>query len=277
MKKFLTVLVALALVAGFSTSSWAITFSQDTGFDSATLVSDDDGVTSDQDGDTSNDIKWDTDTTVAIPGDLPVGYSVVDPTAPYYSTITWGVSNNSGGADGDHWGDSDYSGLRVLGFSGDVAEGDWATISRVFHQNNAISTDYATLSSASIVSFLTVGTVDIDVIAFLFDETLNASPCSGPGGLGECPDEFTFDASGFAPVYFFYNGANYLAEFQLANFTDSALTMAGPIWSLWTKEGVTSSVDVQMRLTKAVPEPTSLLLLGSGLMGMVGFRRKNRS
>lgn len=271
MKIFLIVLVSLMLLAGFSSVSWAVTvsFNQSTGFDTTlgTLLSNQSGGTV-----LTNDIRWNT-TVPAVPSDLPSGYSIVSPSSPYFNTITWGVANDQGGLDSDHWGDTDYSGLRVLGFAGNNTVGDWSIISRIYHQNSAIDDSLAVLSSDIITSTLTVGTADLNSIPFTFHETLNSGPKVGPVGLGNWPDYWTFDPVGFVPVSFTYGGTDYLAEFQLVNLHDSDLVMnSGSSWSLWTAEDTTSSADVQMRLT-AVPEPASLSLLGLGLLGLV-FKKK---
>jgi hypothetical protein len=174
--------------------------------------------------------------------------------------------------------DTDLSGLRVLGDTGSITVGGgWETISTVYHQNNSINATYYTLTNATIYSELTVGSTDINPIPITFNETLNSGSCAGPGGLGTCPDEWSFNAGGFADVIFTSGGINYNAEFQLANFNNSTLVMNTPLaWSLWTREDATSSVDVQMRITEVpVPEPATLTLLGLGLIGLgLGYARR---
>jgi len=279
MKKILTVLAALTVVASFSSVSWAIPFSQDAGFDTSagTLISDDAATP-------ENDIRWST----TVPGGVPpAGDVVVAPTDPnQFNTITWGVANNSGGLDIDgidNFGqpltgdpNTEYSGLRVLGFAGDAPVDTWTTISRVYHQNRAITDTFFTLQSAVIRSVLTVGTQDSDDVAFTFEETPNVEPCGdGTSSTSVCPDRFTLSDALFTPVYFTFGGQTYLAEFQFANLQNAIFEFGpGPLeLTLWTDEGVTSSLEVQMRL-HAVPEPASMMLLGSGLLGMIGFRRK---
>lgn len=277
MKIFLTVLVSLMLLAGFSSVSWAVTvpFSQNTGFDTnpGTLLSDDSGSP-------QNDIRWNA-AAVSLPG-----YSIIDPTSPKFNTIFWGVGNNNGGLKDYDWGTpvgnyfTDYSGLRVLGFAGDNTVGDWSTISRIYHQNSTISASFATLSSAIIRATLTVGTDDLNSIPFTFYETPNDGSHPGPGGLGDGPDEWAFNPVGFAPVSFTYGGIDYLAEFKFANLVNGTFVPNSETsWSLWTREGVTSSADVQMRLTEVptvIPEPASLSLLGLGLLGLFFKGKKVR-
>jgi hypothetical protein len=277
-KKALLVIGIAVFMCGFSMQASAITFdySQAAGF---SVVPGE--LLSTHVGDAQNDIKWFQNA------------SNPQPPAGYFNTIAWGASNNDGGGIAvdpfvvGNTGNSStaLSAMSVFGVAGQVSTGDgdafgnWVTISTLSHQNNAILSSWYSLASAVIYSELSflapVNYTDVNTIPISFTETRNTAPCAGLGGT-VCPDRFSFNTAGFAPVNFLYDGKNYEVAFQLANFVNSTLdSSSDPTLTVWTDERVTSSLDVQMHIRQVVPEPTTLVLLGLGLLGL-GFTKRRK-
>jgi hypothetical protein len=118
-----------------------------------------------------------------------------------------------------------------------------------------------------------VGNVDF-TFTFNIDETPNEEPCTYPGAT-VCPDRITFP-SAYPSQSFVYGGTLY--TLQLLGFAN---TLGDPYLDYFdSEEGGDNSTLLFGTLTESpiplIPEPTSLLLLGGGLLGLAGIRRKKK-
>lgn len=270
--KFLRKATTLAFVSAFAmysvqASALALSFDQDTGFVvDNTLLSN--GATP------NNDIVW-----YASTADAPTGT---------FGTIAWGLpaTNSNLGQVGFNpfttgtTDDTRYSGLRVVGLNGNITE-NWTSISTIYHNNSVISGFASVLASANIYSDLTLGLgADQNTVAITgFAETTNATPCPSPNPLGStCDDRFTFDFSGFDPIIYDDGINRYLVEFQLGNAINASTNFPNcpnDSCSVWTRESTLSSIDVQARISE-IPEPATLALMGLGLLGLAGLKKRTK-
>jgi hypothetical protein len=91
---------------------------------------------------------------------------------------------------------------------------------------------------------------------------------------GPCDDLFYFTAAALNPLIFNANdGTKWQASFRLGNFVGSYFD---GISTVWTAEGTSSHLDVQMRISQ-IPEPGTLFLAGLGLFGVGFFSRRKSS
>ena len=183
----------------------------------------------------------------------------------------------------------------------DSQTGAEVIISRITHNNNVIDDEANALRTVSISANLVIDAIppfsDPNVIPIGFLETINISDCSQtPNPLGSlCDDEFTFDASGFAPLPFSHLGQNFLLVFDLRPIescselvdtqgsirifqcTDSPahrIAIDFVNGRAWAMEGFENSLEVVMRVVE-VPVPAGIALLVAGIAGW-GIRAGRR-
>ncbi|MFH1771988.1 MAG: THxN family PEP-CTERM protein [Candidatus Omnitrophota bacterium] len=186
------------------------------------------------------------------------------------------------------WGDVPPAAPKSgLGFTG-VVDGLMPALSveideifelgQLRHFNNPIGSgsaaDEVDLTIALAISELASG--ENFTFTFEIDETLNAEPCvyeCNEAGCKPCPDRISFPNS-FPSQSFVIDQTRY--TLALLGFGDTPEDLIDDFIS---DEGGTNKTLLFGTLTESpfvIPEPASLLLIGGGLLGLAGFRRKKK-
>lgn len=157
---------------------------------------------------------------------------------------------------------------------------------RFYHLNNILTSgsNSPSLTSASLEDFFRLTGDGVELTTnptfnVLFKETPNQAPCPGVN-VTVCDDIFAITNPGLLQETFMHQGYIYkltIGATGLGLLDDASCAAAGApagCVGLKTQENGNNPVQFFINLTAQIPTPTSLALLGAGLLGLGAFARK---
>ncbi|GHC68443.1 hypothetical protein GCM10007320_00830 [Pseudorhodoferax aquiterrae] len=231
---------------------------------------------------------FDTDPSVTTFVNSGTNPGPVNPSTGYWTSsnlLQWGQNGGSIAA-------GTRSGLEITNSPSDgmvATNGGFVPANSYTHYNNsALGANSWTLSTTKIDSTLSLSANGVDKLfetsySVFFTETPNTNnTCPSAPEATPCSDIFVL-VGGFGES-FTYNGYEYSFEFisdpAFTELSDAQCVAAGyqaGCFGFATPEGQDYTVDFAFRLVATeVPEPATLALIGAGLLGMAGLRRRQQ-